>query len=959
MKQQQLLSLFFTAVLLLTVSSLSWAYGTQIDGIYYILNDNNMTASVTYTGTTVYPSAYPKSINPEDLYYKGDITIPSTVTITYTENNRVYYKYYSVTSIGQYAFYCCNELTSVTIPNSVTSIGGRAFVHCSALTSATIGNGVTSIGGRAFVDCSALTSVTIPNSVTGIGDYAFQGCDGLTSVTIPNSVTSIGQYAFSMCPSLTSITIPNSVKNNLGIGVFKYCANLENVIIEDGVTSISDFAFWGCTRLTGIDIPNSVTSIGEMAFHDCTGLTSATIGNGVTSISRGAFWNCSCLTSVTIPNRVTSIEENAFENCSSLTSVTIPNSVTSIGRDAFAACSSLTSVTIPNSVTSIGEHAFGSTDLRTLTIGKSVETIQLGAFSTTGQLNHIFVLRSTPPSCYYGFNSTDYRATLHVPVGTRDIYSQTESWSKFQFIVDDLPHTETGEEAVYDVTTRATAGDPMTFDDFKSLAGTGKHFAIVASSENSLVYPKWFSFASGGYPTTLTTAQLFDLENSITGDGWYNIRRVSDGLYVSAEGGIFDTDTKMDFKLVNRLAGDYWSGFSDASLHISFDNAEGNHYNANTTNLGFKSGSGGYSTYVAYGPFCVVTVNYLDKNDNPLEASKTFIVAEGTPIEAPHILGKTIQGTSNVTVTGDQTINFKYEDSTFDYKILVNDAVEGMTITIKGDVLSPCQTDYSSNEVVSEGDVAVSFSDGAEFILYKVSINGITINIDCQDSRWPINFYKWQTFVRTDRHINSVSLNEQTVDGLYVDYRTTCYQNITSSRTVTLPVETSVKPSFNVLGRWMHGFVYIDLNNDGDFTDDGELVSYINEGNPNLATDLPNFTTPSTAGTYRMRVKTDWASLDPGGNTGADATSVYSENHIINNGGAIIDLKLVVDDPDILGDANGNGEVEIGDVTSVLTLMAIPEATGYNNKSADANKNGEIEIGDVTTILTIMANGGE
>ncbi|MCR5333655.1 MAG: hypothetical protein K6E45_01880 [Bacteroidaceae bacterium] len=58
-------------------------------------------------------------------------------------------------------------------------------------------------------------------------------------------------------------------------------------------------------------------------------------------------------------------------------------------------------------------------------------------------------------------------------------------------------------------------------------------------------------------------------------------------------------------------------------------------------------------------------------------------------------------------------------------------------------------------------------------------------------------------------------------------------------------------------------------------------------------------------------------------------------------------------------DANGNGVVEIGDVTSVLTLMATPEATGYDNKAADANGNGEIEIGDVTTILTIMASGGQ
>jgi hypothetical protein len=70
-------------------------------------------------------------------------------------------------------------------------------------------------------------------------------------------------------------------------------------------------------------------------------------------------------------------------------------------------------------------------------------------------------------------------------------------------------------------------------------------------------------------------------------------------------------------------------------------------------------------------------------------------------------------------------------------------------------------------------------------------------------------------------------------------------------------------------------------------------------------------------------------------------------------------FNIVVENPasGLVGDANGNGVVEIGDVTSVLTLMATPEATGYNNKAADANGNGEIEIGDVTTILTIMANG--
>jgi hypothetical protein len=171
----------------------------------------------------------------------------------------------SVTSIGDYAFYGCTGLTSVTIPKSVTSIGEFAFRDCTGLTSITIPNSVTSIGDNTFAYCTGPTSITIPNSVTSIGDNAFKGCTGLTSITIPNSVTSIGVWAFSKCTGLTSITIPNSV------------------------TSIGGSAFKGCTRLTSVTIPNSVTSIGAGAFRGCTGLTSVTIPKSVTSIGAGAF----------------------------------------------------------------------------------------------------------------------------------------------------------------------------------------------------------------------------------------------------------------------------------------------------------------------------------------------------------------------------------------------------------------------------------------------------------------------------------------------------------------------------------------------------------------------------------------------------------------------------------------------------------------------------------------------
>ena len=307
------------------------------------------------------------------------------------------------TSIPSSAFSGCENLTSVTIPDSVTSIGEDAFRGCSSLTSVTIPNSVTSIGDYAFsgvtaeivwgdapqitsIDDCAFSgykgeSITISDSVTSIGSSAFRGCSGLTSVTIPDGVTSIGESAFYGCSGLASMTIPfvgqnadGSGKTHFGyiFGASSYSNNsnyvpetLKEVIITGG-TSIGRYAFDGCSGLTSVTIPDSVTSIGEYAFSGCSGLKSVTIPDGVTSIGEYAFRGCSGLISVTIPDGVTSIGWSTFSGCSGLTSVTIPDSVTSIGGWAFSKCS-LTSVTIPDSVTEIGYRAFyGCSDLTTI-----------------------------------------------------------------------------------------------------------------------------------------------------------------------------------------------------------------------------------------------------------------------------------------------------------------------------------------------------------------------------------------------------------------------------------------------------------------------------------------------------------------------------------------------------------------------------------------------------------------
>ena len=125
----------------------------------------------------------------------------------------------SVESIGQYAFYNCKGLTSISIPNSVTSIEGYAFYGCNGLTSISIPNSVTSIGNWAFYNCYGLTSISIPNSVTSIGNYAFDTC-ALISISIPNSVTNIGSCAFRWNTKLTSITCEASTPPSCGDNCF-------------------------------------------------------------------------------------------------------------------------------------------------------------------------------------------------------------------------------------------------------------------------------------------------------------------------------------------------------------------------------------------------------------------------------------------------------------------------------------------------------------------------------------------------------------------------------------------------------------------------------------------------------------------------------------------------------------------------------------------------------------------
>ncbi len=316
-------------------------------------------------------------------------------------------------SIGDYAFYYCTSLESVTIPNGVTSIGDYAFDRCYKLvevynlSSLNIAKGSSSngyIGYYAKVIHTSLEEETIlhitqdghifavvsdneiylidyvgkdaelilPESYNGnnyeIYQYAFDGCTLISNITIPEGVISIGSYAFSGCTSLTSVTIGNSV-TSIGSYAFNYCYKLVEVYNLSSLNVSSNYAKVIHTSLEEKSILETVNDyilmtwegkyylIGYVGNDKELTLPESYNGNNY-EIYKYAFYERDDITKVIIPDSVTSIGIYAFEYCTSLTSVTIGDSVTSIGYSVFSGCTSLTSVTIGDSVTSIGDFAF-------------------------------------------------------------------------------------------------------------------------------------------------------------------------------------------------------------------------------------------------------------------------------------------------------------------------------------------------------------------------------------------------------------------------------------------------------------------------------------------------------------------------------------------------------------------------------------------------------------------------
>ena len=325
----------------------------------------------------------------------------------------------SLTTIEDKAFYNCVSLINVWFGYNLKTIGEGAFAFCYYLDDILIlPYKLESIGASAFYDCNTLEQVTLPDSLKEIGSKAFAMCDRLEYIVMPSNLEKLGANVFyqSACYNRSY----NWHDDMFRMG--SYLLNAKTSIsgsceVWPRITHIADEAFLNCDNLTEIILPEDLQVIGTAAFKECDGLTNVVFPNGLTTIQDQAFYGCDVLADIQIPDSVTYIGQGTFDNtayyksaenwqngvlyvgnclvqCNSSLSGTLQvrPGTTTIVSGAMKDQTKLTELILPDSVTRIGGNAlYGCSALKTIHLGKGVSYIGSGAFGQCPSLESINV----------------------------------------------------------------------------------------------------------------------------------------------------------------------------------------------------------------------------------------------------------------------------------------------------------------------------------------------------------------------------------------------------------------------------------------------------------------------------------------------------------------------------------------------------------------------------------------
>lgn len=314
-----------------------------------------------------------------------------------------------ITSVGAYAFYGLEDVTSITLPVTIETIDYAAFENCSALTSLTLGNMSAVVDGTAFRNCTGLvtivgaskyakvsnnayyalieadkaaTSFTVPTTTVVIAEGAFENA-AVTSITLPASVITVGDNAFASS-ALTSATLGTGVKH-IGNYAFVDCSALAKITFNAVPDYVGAGAF-SATAITGTSYKNAVyLGTADNAYAilwkaEGTDFVSCSINSNTKVIASLAFANHSTLEAVQLPAGLLHIGDSAFNSCTALYSVRLPSTVVSIGDAAFKGCTSLASIKLSTGLKTIGNSAFRGTALSEVVLDAQIENVGYNAY---------------------------------------------------------------------------------------------------------------------------------------------------------------------------------------------------------------------------------------------------------------------------------------------------------------------------------------------------------------------------------------------------------------------------------------------------------------------------------------------------------------------------------------------------------------------------------------------------
>lgn len=418
----------------------------------------------------------------------------------------------TVTEIGQYAFYDCNGLKSVTFEDGDKPLllGNSPFANA-PFTDLYLGRNIAAqtMSGTPFSSNKSLARITIGDAVTAIPSRLFRSVGALEEVTFGANVTEVGYDAFANCSALKTVKcadiadwakigFEDADANPLSKGVDLYIGGtlLTSLDLPEGAVTIGANSFAGYSRLTAITLAASLKTIGQQAFMGCANVTKVIMNGAIEAVGGRAFLNCTSLAEVSAPS-LTAWLGNGFETATSNPlaygaklyaagklveeDVEVPDGVTAIGDFAFAGYSLMTSLAVPGSVTAIGRSAFADCDkLTEIDLGAGVASLGHRAFNGA-PLATITVRNPQPPTFSTATTTAtfgSYNAAVFVPKGSLEAYTDSEAWRLFTDIrekelsgISEAPTDKVTPFTVDGTTITATTADITVYDTKGAEAG--------------------------------------------------------------------------------------------------------------------------------------------------------------------------------------------------------------------------------------------------------------------------------------------------------------------------------------------------------------------------------------------------------------------------------------------------------------------------------------------------------